>query len=308
MPQKIDDFGFGKKYNQKAQKFIKDNGHYNVKRLGGKFYIKDFYSYLINVSGSRFFAFFICSFLSINAIFGMVYRMLGNDALKGIENFSWENDYIHGFFFSVQTFTTVGYGAVAPHSIAANWIASLNAFVGISWAALMAGLLFGRFSKPTPRIAFSQKVLLDEKENQKNLQIRLVNERVNVMMDMEASIIFSYLKTQQRAERTYHRLDLEIDKILFFPLNWTIVHEINTKSPLYGKSSEELEQLGAELLVLVKGFDNTFHQTVYAMHSYLYQDFQWQAKFKPMFNSGEDGSILLFLEYLNQIIPDEGIQ
>ncbi|KOY87896.1 hypothetical protein AD998_18705 [bacterium 336/3] len=303
--QHVQDPGFGQKYSQKTQRMINDDGSYNIKRLGSNFAVKDFYSYLVSATTWQFTVFFIGSFLILNAIFGFLYLMLGEGALKGTESYSWENDYIHGFFFSIQTFTTVGYGGVAPHSITANWIASANAFLGISWAALMAGLLFGRFSKPFPRIAFSDKMLITDLRDKPitTLQFRVVNERSNVMMDTETEVVISFLElnNQKQYRREYYGLKLEVNKIRFFPLNWTIVHYINEDSPLFGKTAQDLEELDTEILVMIKGFDNTFHQTVYSIHSYQYKDIEWYQKFEPMFSPDEDGRIVLDLDKLNAL-------
>jgi inward rectifier potassium channel len=301
----VQDPGFGQKYSQKTQRMINDDGSYNVKRLGSSFSAKDFYSYLVTASGWQFSLFFIGSFLILNSIFAFFYTFLGEGALKGTETYNWENDYIHGFFFSIQTFTTVGYGGVAPHSIAANWIASANAFMGITWATLMAGLLFGRFSKPFPRIAFSKNVLITDLRDKpiSTLQFRVVNERANVMMDTEAEVVVSFLEMnhQKQYKKEYYALKLESKEIRFFPLNWTIVHYIDEDSPLFGKKTSELEASNMEILVMIKGFDNTFHQTVYAIHSYKVNDMLWNQKFEPMFSPDEKGIIVLDLEKLNSL-------
>ncbi|MDX1904040.1 MAG: ion channel [Thermonemataceae bacterium] len=303
MAKHIKDPGFGQRYSQKTQKMIRRNGTYNVKRLGGSFSIKDFYSYLMGASALRFTFFFIVSFLLLNALFASLYFALGEGALKGTESYTWEDDFIHAFFFSVQTFTTVGYGGVAPHSIAANWIASANAFIGISWAALMAGLLFGRFSKPIPRIAFSEIVLIHEKAGSKYLQFRVVNQRSNAMMDTEADIVVSFLENNsEQYKKEYYALKLETSKIKFFPLNWTIVHLIDENSPFYDKTQEDLDKLDLEILVMLKGFDNTFHQTVYALHSYDSKDVVWDKFFVPMFSPDDDGKVVLDLRLLNETI------
>ena len=79
--------------------------------------------------------------------------------------------------------------------------------------------------------------------------------------------------------------------MLFFPLTWTLVHPIDPASPLNGKRPEDLEKLQAEIMILIRGFDDTFGQTVHSRYSYRYDEIIWGAKFDPAFQIDENGDL-----------------
>src|SRR5262249_51997471 len=101
-------------------------------------------------------------------------------------------------------------------------------------------------------------------------------------------------------QRQYKALTLERERVYFFPLTWTVVHPIDESSPLFGKTPAELEQLQAELLILIKGFDDTFSQTVNARYSYRYDEFVWNAKFSPAFHINGEGQIVLEVDRVGE--------
>src|SRR5262245_52286735 len=163
------------------------------------------------------------------------------------------------FFFSIQTFATIGYGQVGPNGIAANLIVTIEALVGMMYQALATGLLFGRFARPRADILFSRMAVVAPYNDGYSLQFRIANLRRNEIIELEAQVLYSAMEPDGRGGtvRRYTRLALERNKVVFFPLSWTIVHPIDAASPLYGKSQGELRQTGAEILVLLSGIDET---------------------------------------------------
>jgi inward rectifier potassium channel len=114
---------------------------------------------------------------------------------------------------------------------------------------------------------------------------RIVNRRRNEIIELEAQVLFSSLEPDHRGGtvRRYSRLALERNKVTFFPLSWTIVHPIDSASPLAGRSREDLEQAQAEILVLLSGVDEALEQTVHARSSYRADEIVWNARFRSMF-------------------------
>jgi inward rectifier potassium channel len=167
--------------------------------------------------------------------------------------------------------------------------------------ALATGLLFGRVSKPSARIGFSDNALIAPYQDRTSLQFRIVNLRSNTLIELQATVMLMTVEGPPgKLERQFKLLTLERPNIYFFPVTWTIVHPIDEASPLFGKTPEELERLRAEILILIKGFDDTFSQTVNARYSYRFDEIVWGAKFSPAFEIAEGGQIVLELGELGR--------
>src|SRR6185436_16707872 len=170
----------------------------------------------------------------------------------------------------------------------------LEALMGLMGFAVATGLLFGRVSRPSARLRFSEKMLMAPYQSGTSLQFRIVNLRPNILMELEASMLLMTVEGPPgKAVRRYHRLTLERDKVYFLPLTWTIVHPIDEASPLRGLSEDALEALQAEFLILIKGYDDTFSQTVHRRFSYRYDELIWGAKFTNAFDIDATGDVVL---------------
>ncbi len=170
--------------------------------------------------------------------------------------------------------------------------------------ALATGLLFGRVSRPSARIGFSRNLLVAPFQEGSSLQFRIVNLRSNTLIDLDASVMLMTVEGPPgKLMRQYKALTLERSNIYFFPLTWTIVHPIDESSPLFGKTAAELERVQAEVLILIKAFDDTFSQTVNARYSYRYDEFVWDAKFGPAFHIDGEGQIVLEVDQVGRFAP-----
>jgi inward rectifier potassium channel len=190
------------------------------------------------------------------------------------------------FFFSIQTFATIGYGQIGPNGFAANLLVTIEALIGLMYQALATGLLFARFSRPIAAIVFSRHAIVAPYAGMHSLQFRIANRRRrNEIVDLEAQVLYTGFENSGdgRRVRRYRRLPLERNKVTFFPLSWTIVHPIDESSPLAGKTREDLESEQAEILVLLTGVDETYEQTVHARTSYRADEIVWNARFQPVF-------------------------
>lgn len=273
---------------------INKDGSFNVERNGTSW--RDFHPYLhlINTSWFRFFAWMFAGYVLVNTAFALVYFALGPGHLQGTDGGTPFMRFLNDFFFSAHTLTTVGYGNFAPMSVAANSIAAFEAMVGLMGFALATGLLFGRVAKPSARIGFSENALVAPYQEQSSLQFRIVNLRSNVLIEMNASVLLMTVEGPPgKLARKYQALTLERERVYFFPLTWTVVHPIDESSPLFGKTNAELEQLQAEVLILIKGFDETFSQTVNSRYSYRFDEIVWNARFSPAFQIDGDGRMIL---------------
>jgi inward rectifier potassium channel len=224
----------------------------------------------------------------------------GIENLQGIE--PEMSPFVNAFFFSVHTLTTVGYGNVFPRGFAANAVTALEATAGLMLFALATGLLYGRFSRPSARILFSDHAIIAPYQDGTSLQFRITNARTNVLMDLNARVLLMTVDpVDGQLKRDYFALPLERKTVYFFPLTWTVVHPIDSASPLYGKTAEDLKKVSAELLILIQGFDDTFSQLVNARYSYRHDEILWGAKFVPAFSVDPHGDLVLDLERLDEL-------
>jgi inward rectifier potassium channel len=295
------DPGLTQQFTGVLRRSINKDGSFNVFRRGGSW--RDIHPYLrmLNMSWPRFFMAVMLSYLTLNILFAIVYFAMGPESLQGANSGGeWER-FLNDFFFSTHTITTVGYGNMVPATVAANVTASLEAIAGLMAVALGTGLLFGRFSRPTAKIAFSERILIAPYQDAESLQFRIVNLRANVLMELQASMLVMTVEGPPgNMTRRFQPLTLERDTVSFLPLTWTIVHPIDEASPLRGKTAADLERLQAEFVILIKGFDDTFSQTVHARYSYRYDEVTWQAKFAPAFEIDADGNMVLNVDRVSQ--------
>jgi inward rectifier potassium channel len=291
------DPGLTQQYAGNLRRTINKDGSFNVLRRGGSWRDVHPYLHLINVSWPTFFAIVFAAYLIVNTIFALLYFSLGPGRLQGADSQWPMRHFLLCFFFSAHTLTTVGYGNMVPNGIVANIIAAFEAMVGLMGFALATGLLFGRVAKPSAKIGFSERMLLAPYQDRTSLQFRIVNLRQNVLMELQASVLLMTVEGPlPQPVRKYTPLELERERIYFFPLTWTVVHPIQEGSPLYGRTPAELEALQAEFLILIKGFDDTFSQTVNARYSYRHDEIEWNAKFSPAFYVDQQGELVLNLD------------
>ena len=301
MFKQAQDPGLGEKYFKHTKRIINKDGSFNIKRTGGGLSSINTFHYLINISWTKFLMIVFAGFVCVNLFFAILYQLAGIQNLSNAAAADGLQSFLNTFFFSVQTFATVGYGGIHPTGIFSNIIASLESMTGILSFALATGLLYGRFSKPSAKIIFSDKAIITSFKEGKALMFRVANSRDNILMEMEANAMMTYLdKSDSRYIRRYYPLKLEIKFIYFFPLPWTIVHPIDEDSPLYGKTAKDLEELEAELLIMVKGFDDSFSQHVISRSSYKFNEIDWNVKFVRAYSTDETGETIVDLEKVSE--------
>jgi inward rectifier potassium channel len=288
------DPGLTQQYTGALRRAINKDGSFNVNRRGTNWHDIHPYLHLISMPWPRFLSLVFLAYLAANTIFAALYYSLGPGHLQGGDSPQNFERFLNAFFFSAHTLTTVGYGNVAPRTIPANTIAAAEALIGLLGFALATGILFGRFSRPSARIGFSDLALVAPYEGRTSLEFRIVNRRPNALMEMEAHVILMSVEGEPgKLKRTFQELPLERAAVDFLPLTWTIVHPIDEASPLFGKTNEDLERKQAELLILIKGFDETFSQSVRVRFSYRFDEIAWNAKFTPAFDFDETGNMVL---------------
>lgn len=296
------DPGLTQQFAGPLRRIINKDGSFNVHRVGTTW--RDFHPYLhlINMRWPGFLTTLFLGYLSVNTLFACGYFWLTPGQLQGGDAADAFHRFWSAFFFSAHTLTTVGYGNIAPAGMGANLLASFEALVGVLGFAVATGLLYGRVSRPSAKIGFSGNLLISPYQDGHSLQFRVVNRRANSLVEIEARVL---LMTVDRdggpAHRTYTQLKLERERVLFLPLTWTIVHPIDQESPLWAKTAADLDRLQAEVLILLKGYDDTFNQTVLTRHSYRHDEFLWGRRFAPAFAINPQGDLVLELPKLSEL-------
>ena len=186
---------------------------------------------------------------------------------------------------------TMGYGVMAPKSIYVNIIVTAEVFVGLFNLAVATGLLFARISRPTARIMFSDKAVVTAFDGVPTLTFRAANRRRNLVVEAEVTI--NLLRDLTTMEGTTMRRFEELRVIrarspLFF-MTWTVMHQIDDDSPLHGETRDSLMQKHAEIVVVMKGLDETFVSTIHARTSYTPDEIVWDRKLVDIFVTDADG-------------------
>lgn len=308
------DLGFGSVVSADSQRrLLNPDGSFNVERRGLPLRSRSSpYEPLLTMSWPRFLALVAGAYLVVNALFAVVYLLCGPDALGTAET---EMDDMPGgtfwraFFFSVETFSTVGYGHTVPVGWAAHAVMTAQVLVGLLGVALVTGMAFARFSRPRARILYSRKAVIAPFEGGRAFMFRIANLRKSQLIEVRARVIFSRFEPQEDGHRVrrYYSMDLRRSKVTFFPLAWTLVHEIDDDSPLAGLTREDCLRASAEFLVLLMATDESFSQVVHSRSSYVASEVEWNARFVSLFEppdpSRPDTELAIDVDRLSDIEP-----
>ena len=298
------DPGFTEQYRGELQRIINPDGQFNVRRHGATWRDIHPYLFMINTSWPVFIALIFAAYVVANLAFAFAYLGIGVEHLHGAEIGTTLDRFLSAFFFSTQTFTTLGYGRISPEGFLANSVAAFQALLGLMAFAIVTGLVFGRFSRPAARLAFSRQMVVAPYQDGTSLQFRVANRRSNNLMEIEARLLLMTVEpTDHGPVRKYKPLTLEREAVQFLPLTWTVVHPIDAASPLRGLTAEDLARQQAEFLILIRAFDDTFFQTVHVRHSYRHEELMWGVRFVPSFEPDSRGEMVLDLKRLSEVVP-----
>jgi inward rectifier potassium channel len=297
------DPGLTRQFGAPLRRAINKDGSFNVRRSGVSWRAFHPWLQIVSMSWPGFSALVVLAYLGINTTFALAYFSMDPAAVQGSAAPSEARRFLNDFFFSGHTLTTVGYGSLSPHGIKANLTATLEALVGLLSFAVITGLLVARVSRPSARIRYSRNALIGPYQDATAVMFRIANERSNNLMELDARMmLMTVINVSGTPERKFDLLPLERQSVLLFPLTWTIVHPIDQASPLFGKTPADLEQLQAELIILVKGFDETFSQVVHSRYSYRHDEIVWGAKFLPAFSVEPTGDLLLEIDKVGEFV------
>ena len=300
------DTGFGNNPGDYGGRFVNRDGSFNLEKEGIPFWDKfSVFHTMLNLPRWKFIGLIIAFYLVINFLFACIYFFIGVDQMGGmIGNTRWEM-FKEMYFFSTQTFTTVGYGRVNPIGDAANFIAAIESLSGFLSFAIVTGLIYGRFSKPKAYLIFSDEALVSPYQDKTALMFRFASYKDNhTLTNVEIKVNIG-LQIQENEKPVFKFFDLELERsrVESLPMNWTVVHPIDDKSPLKGFTEEDMKAADIEVYVLVRGFDDVYSNIVLQRTSYTYAEILLDRKFVQMYRESKDGkTTILELHKLNDYI------
>jgi inward rectifier potassium channel len=273
---------------------------YEIRIIGDKATpLRDFYHALMRLSWPATLAVIAGWFLTANTLFA-----LGFLATGGVAH-AREGSFSDAFFFSAQTIGTIGYGAMYPESPAANVLVVAEAIVGIMLTALVTGLVFAKFSRPTARVVFTREAVISPMNGVPTLMIRLGNERGNELVDVKIRATLFLTEVTAEGTNFYRMHDLKLSRAHASTLSrsFTMLHAIDETSPLFGKTPESVATAEAEFVVMVVGLDDTSMQTVHASHRYFAREMLWGARHADIVSESDDGAMVVDLRKFHDVEP-----
>lgn len=286
------DTGFGTNADSYGGRFINKDGTFNLRKEGMSWLRRYsiFYN-MLTVPLWRLCLIILAFYLLMNLAFAIIYLLIGLQELQGVIATTPWGEFKEAFFFSTETFTTVGYGRVNPVGDGANLVAAIEAMCGFLSFAIATGLMYGRFSRPHAFLLFSEKALISPYRSGAALMFRFAPYKDNhTLTDVQIRVnIGLKVAMDGSAEYRYYDLDLERSKVESLPMNWTVVHPLDAKSPLLGFSWEDMQTADVELYILIRAFDDIYSNFVQQRTSYTFNEIEFNRKFVPMYRESNDG-------------------
>jgi inward rectifier potassium channel len=269
-------------------------GFARVERLGHTASLRDIYAYLMRARWSTLLVLCALAYILLNLVFASLYLSF-DGSIQGAR----PGVFLDAFSFSVQTLSTIGYGAMAPHG-AGHIIVACEALTGIICLALATGLVFNKFARPTSRVLFSHGMIINERDGAPHLSFRLANARGNEIVEamLRVTVLIDEVTQEGERMRRLHDLKLERARTPVFTMSWLVLHRIDEKSPLHGMSRKDIEQV--RFVVSLTGLDTIFAQQVHARHMYFGTDIEFDRTFVDVMTPLEDGSLRIDLRRFHE--------
>jgi inward rectifier potassium channel len=261
----------------------------------------DLYHRSMTVYWPVFFGTAAAIFIILNTFFAFLY-WLGDAPIANIA----DNEPLGLFYFSVETLATVGYGDMHPQTHYGHFIATVEIFTGMSFLAVMTGLIFARFSRPRARFIFAEHPVVTIHQGQPTLMMRVANARQNTISQATARLWLLRMETTLEGHqyRRYYELLLDRREHPMFNLSWSIFHTIDETSPLYRVTAADLAAVEGAFALNVSGVDDSSAQHLYARQFYSYEDIRWSHRYRDISSVSKDGRLLIDYSVFHEIVPE----
>jgi inward rectifier potassium channel len=261
----------------------------------------DLYHRSMTASWPVFFGSAALVFVALNAIFASLLS-LGDQPVANVP----PNSFVDLFYFSIETLATVGYGDMHPQTNYGHLVATVEIFTGMSFLAVMTGLIFARFSRPRARFVFAEHPVVTTRDGKRTLMIRMANARHNAISRANARLwIMRMERTLEGVQlRRFYELTLDRRDHPMFVLTWTLFHIIDKDSPIHGITDDDLVKSDALLLLNVGGLDDASAQQIYARQVYSARDIRWNHRYADISSISANGGVLLDYTKFHDVVPE----
>ena len=261
---------------------------------------RDAYHWILSLSWPQFAALISGAYLALNTVFALLYVSAGNSIAE-----MPPGSFSAAFFFSVQTLATVGYGHMYPTTLYGNILTTVEIMVGMFGLAVMTGLIFVRFSRPTARIEFTRNVVIAPFDGRPTLMLRVANLRHYSMAEAEFKIMFMRDEPVVEGDtiRRFYSLKLHFDHIITFPVALTLRHTIDEHSPLHGMTAESLQASDARLVASVVGIETVIPAAVQSQKDYSWRDVRFGERFVEIYTETGEGRLTVDYGRLHETEP-----
>jgi inward rectifier potassium channel len=256
-------------------------GHREFIKLNAtKYDWRDLYHLILTLTWPQFAGLILGIYLCTNLLFAGLYLLAGN-CIAELQPGSFSDH----FFFSVETLATVGYGHAYPATLYGHCVATLEILVGLFGLAVLTGLIFVRFSRPTARIMFSNVAVVAPFNGTPALMLRLANLRHHAMVEAEFRLLFMRSELTKEGEdiRRFYPLRLEFDRLISFPAALTVRHVIDETSPLHGLTAQDLKLTDSRMLASVVCIDPVIQAPVQTQTEYVHEQIEWNRQFAEIY-------------------------
>ncbi|MGI9086367.1 MAG: ion channel [Chthoniobacterales bacterium] len=261
---------------------------------------RDTYHWILSLTWPRFAAFILGVYLFINCAFAAAYAFGGPCIGK-----MTPGSFPAAFFFSIETLATVGYGHMYPANTYGHIVVTLEIIIGMFWIAVITGLIFVRFSRPTARILFSDSILIGNHDGRPSLMFRVANLRHTSMVEAEFRTIFSRDEKVKEGEmiRRFYPLKLYPERMISFPAALVIRHTIDEQSPLHGVTAETLKASDAFFLASTVSIELVMAASVQSQKGYSYEAVRFGERFVDVYEEKEHGTLVVDYGRLHDTEP-----
>lgn len=215
--------------------------------------------------------------------------------------------FVDAFAFSVQTLSTIGYGSFSPISASVHSLVTIEALVGLIGTAIATGLVFAKFSRPRAKVMFSDSLVTLRRNGVPALVFRVGNARGNEIIEASINIVVLLPEVTEEGDSMRRLVDLSLlrSRSPMFAITWTVVHEIDEHSPLFGLDPEVFARDNVRFIVSLTGIDGTFSQVVHARHIYDHSDIRWEHRFVDIVDFTDEGRLRVDYQRFHDVVPIE---
>jgi inward rectifier potassium channel len=258
---------------------------------------EDFYHWVLTRGWLAFFGWVSLAYLTVNAFFALAYVAVPGSVTN-------VHDFVDGFFFSVETFATIGYGVMAPQNRYAHALVTFESLAGILATATITGVTFARLARPTSKVIFSDKAVIAKRNGVPHLQFRIANWRRNQIAEAQLHVMVLITETTSEGDTLRRPTPLRLlrDKNPMFQLTWMAMHPIESDSPFHGPDAfDKLRAMNAELVLSLTGLDETLGQSIHTRYRYRLTDIVHDARFADILRSTDEGVRIIDFDKFHDI-------